>query len=210
MHEVDLIVAGLTGGIASGKSTVAKIFKRAGAELIDADIIARQVVAPGRPAWHAIADEFGDQMIMPDGTIDRTRLGTMVFQDAKLRRRLEQIVHPEVRAEIDKQMAHLRAASRDAVVIQDIPLLFETGMTRGLTEVIVVYVDESIQLERLMRRDGIDEALARARIDAQMPLKQKCRLATVVIDNCGTLAETEKITLNVYTQLKKKAGRDLA
>ncbi len=200
-----MLVAGLTGGIASGKSTVADIFRRSGAKLIDADIIARQVVAPGRPAWQAIVDQFGSRIIGPDGGVDRTRLGEMVFQDAGLRRRLEQIVHPEVRAEIDARMAHLKTVSPHAVVIQDIPLLFETGMTRGLAEVIVVYVPEPVQLQRLMQRDGINTQEARARIDAQMPLGEKRRLATLVIDNSSEISVTEKQTLEVYARLDIRA-----
>ncbi len=203
-----MIVAGLTGGIASGKSTVAGIFKRAGAELIDADIIARQVVAPGLPAWQAIVDQFGTGVIASDGGIDRVRLGEMVFQDGGLRQRLEQIVHPRVRAAIDDRMQHLRQSSPHGVVIQDIPLLFETGMTRGLAEVIVVYVTEEVQLKRLMQRDGIDARQARARIDAQMPLSQKRRLATLVIDNSKDIAATEQQTLKIYSRLIVSARQD--
>ena len=196
-----MLVAGLTGGIASGKTTVADIFRRAGARIIDADVAARRALEPGRAAWRAVIDQFGKRVIGTDGRINRTHLGAIVFQDARLRSRLEQIVHPAVRAQINARMAHLNRTSPHCVVIQDIPLLFEAGMTRGLAEVIVVYVDGPTQLRRLMQRDGIDAKEARARIDAQMPLEEKRRRATIVIDNSGDISQTEKQTKQVWGQI---------
>jgi len=200
-----LLVAGLTGNIASGKSTVAEFLRKSGAVVIDADLIAHQVVAPGQPACEEISMLFGEGVLRPDGTIDRERLGRIVFEDPGLRRQLEAIVHPRVNKEIERQMAEVAHNRPDAVVIMDIPLLFETGRTEGLAEIIVVYTPETIQLERLMRRNGLKPEDAKARMASQMPLDEKVARATMVIDNGGTLAETERQTLDVYRELERKA-----
>jgi len=200
-----LLVAGLTGNIASGKSTVAAVLRRCGALIVDADQIAHEVVAPGRPALQEIIRLFGDGILSPDGTLDREKLGRLVFENPDARRELEAIVHPRVGAEIDRQMAHIAKNQPDAVVIMDIPLLFETGRTGGLAEIIVVYTPETIQLERLIRRNALSTDEAKARMASQMPLKEKVAKATIVIDNSGTVAETEKQALAVYQELARKA-----
>ena len=200
-----MIVAGLTGGIASGKSTVAEILRKAGAVIIDADRIARQVVAPGLPAWREIRDLFGDGILQPDGAIDRAALGAIVFNDAPLRRRLEAIVHPRVGAEIAAQMQRAAQEQPDAVVIMDIPLLFETDRTQGLAEIIVVFTPESIQRRRLMARDHLSPEAAEARIRSQMPMAEKVRRATLTIDNSGAPAETERQALAVFQHLMQRA-----
>lgn len=202
-----MIVAALTGNIASGKSTVAAFLRRSGALIIDADQIAHDVVAPGQPALEEIRRHFGDDILTPEGSLNREKLGRMVFEDPDARRRLEAIVHPRVSAEIDRQMARVAENQPDAVVIMDIPLLFETGRTEGLTDIIVVYTPEPIQLERLIQRNGLSPAEAKARMASQMPLKEKVARATMVIDNSGTLAETERQTLAVYRRLARKAGQ---
>ncbi len=202
-----MIVAGLTGGIASGKSTVAEILRKAGAVIIDADRIARQVVAPGLPAWREIRDLFGDGILQPDGAIDRAALGAIVFNDAPLRRRLEAIVHPRVGAEIAAQMQRAAQEQPDAVVIMDIPLLFETDRTQGLAEIIVVFTPESIQRQRLMARDHLSPEAAEARIRSQMPMAEKVRRATLTIDNSGTPAETERQALAVFQHLMQRARK---
>jgi dephospho-CoA kinase len=163
------------------------------------------VVAPGRPALAEIHRHFGDDILTPEGVLDREKLGRMVFEDPDARRRLEAIVHPRVSAEIDRQMADIAEHHPDAVVIMDIPLLFETGRTDGLTDIIVVYTPEPIQLERLIQRNGLSPAEAKARMASQMPLKEKVARATIVIDNSGSLAETERQTLAVYRRLARKA-----
>ena len=203
--ETALLVVGLTGGIASGKSTVSEMFKTSGAIVIDADIIARQVVAPGMPAWEAIRATFGERIIAPDGTLDRRCLGDLVFSDARRRKQLEGIVHPHVRRQIREKIRRLRRTAPDALVIQDIPLLLETGMTDDLSEIILVYVPLAVQLKRLMKRDGISQEAAMARIDAQLPMEQKRRHATIVIDNSGDLASTGGQVLEVYQRLARKA-----
>jgi dephospho-CoA kinase len=199
------LIAGLTGGIASGKSTVAGCLREAGAKIIDADRIARQVVSPGQPAYAEICAQFGNGILAPDGGIDRAALGRIVFENTALRRRLEAIVHPRVGIEIDAQIQQITLAEPDAVIIMDIPLLFETGRTHGLAQIIVVYVPASVQLDRLMMRDGLDRRDAMARIASQMPIDEKATKADIVIDNSGTLAQTRAQTLKAYQQLAVQA-----
>lgn len=198
-------MVGLTGGIASGKSTVSKIFDRAGAVIIDADRFARQVVMPGKPAWKEIRAQFGRQVVKPDGTLDRERLGDIVFHQNHLRRQLEAIIHPRVRGHIDESLRKLAMSKPESVVVLDVPLLLETGMDKGLAEVIVVYAPAAVQRRRLMLRDGFSADQAQARIDAQMPIEQKRSRATLVIDNGGDLAETEKQAMAIYCDLAQRA-----
>jgi dephospho-CoA kinase len=202
-----VIVAGLTGGIATGKSTVAEILRKAGAVIIDADRIAREVVAPGLPAWREIRDLFGDAILRSDGAIDRAALGAIVFNDAPLRRRLEEIIHPRVGAEIAAQMQRAAQEQPDAVIIMDIPLLFETHRTQGLAEIIVVFTPEPIQRQRLMARDHLSPEAAEARIRSQMPMTEKIRRATMTIDNSGSPVETERQALAVFQYLMQRARK---
>ncbi|RJQ78110.1 MAG: dephospho-CoA kinase [Desulfobacteraceae bacterium] len=201
------MIAGLTGGIASGKSTVADIFREAGAFIVDADRIAREVVRPGMPAWQEIRDVFGEHILSQDGEIDRPLLGRIVFNDPKLRRRLESIVHPRIGAEMDARIGKIAQVAPAAVVIMDIPLLLESGKTHGLSEIIVVYAPEAVQLERLVARDGLSPQEAQARMAAQMPMAEKVKRAGMVIDNSGTLTETRRQTLAAYEALAARADR---
>jgi dephospho-CoA kinase len=196
-----VIVVGLTGGIATGKSTVAAIFEEAGARWIDADLIAREAVRKDTPAYRDILAHFGPKVLQPDGEIDRKRLGAIIFKNPTEQRALERIVHPEVRKEINRGIAEIRQQTPSALVIVDIPLLFEAGMRQGLDAVIVVYAPEHLQLERLMARDGLTRPEALARIRAQMPIESKKALATQVIDNSGSFESTRAQTLEVYRQL---------
>jgi dephospho-CoA kinase len=200
-----MIVAGLTGGIATGKSTVAAIFEEAGARLIDADRIARDVVRKGTSAYRDIVVHFGMDVLLGDGAIDRKRLAAIVFNDPAAQRAIEAIVHPQVKREIDRRLGLIRRQAPEALVILDIPLLFEAGMQRGLDAIIVVYAPERLQVERLMARDGLTESEAFARIRAQMPIESKKALATRVIDNSGSREQTREQALAVYRQLA--AGR---
>ncbi len=199
----NLPVVGLTGGIASGKTTVSGFFKDFGAIIIDADLVARQVVAPGLPAWQAIRSLFGERVVRPDGELDRSLLAELVFKDAHLRQQLEEIVHPQVRDVMDQEVSRLVKKHPRKLIIKDIPLLFESGMNDGLADIIVVYVPVEIQLERLMKRDGIDLDAARRRIDAQMSIEEKRRLATLVIDNSGDLSQTRSQVMRIYKKLTR-------
>ncbi|MGC3954213.1 MAG: dephospho-CoA kinase [Propionicimonas sp.] len=181
-----MIRIGLTGGIGSGKSAVADLLAERGAVIIDADLLAREAVAPGSEGLARVVAEFGPDVLHPDGSLDRARLGGIVFADAAARARLNAIVHPRVR-----ELARLAeaAAEPDAVVVHVIPLLVETGQSAGFDLVVVVDVDPAVQLHRVMRRDGLDEAAAAARIAAQASREQRLAAADLVIDNSGSVAE---------------------
>lgn len=202
-----MIIAGLTGGIATGKSTVSGFLSDAGARIIDADKIARTVVEPGTPAYKDILSFFGSAILRPDGQIDRERLGDIIFNDPGKKVRLNAIVHPRVFERSAQMIGEIAAQAPDAVIIMDIPLLLETGMESDLAEVIVVYVPESLQLERLMKRDGIGESAAMARIRSQIPIEEKRKRATILIDNSGSRKDTQRAARAVFARLERKATR---
>jgi dephospho-CoA kinase len=196
-------VIGLTGGIATGKSMVSAIFERAGAVIIDADRIARKVVKKDLPAYRQIVDTFGESVLLPDGEINRTVLGNLIFNDPRKKQMLNTIVHPQVEKETHRQLKQIKKNNPNALVILDIPLLFEANMHKDLSEVIVVYAPEHIQIKRLMERDRLSQDDALARIRSQMPIEEKKSLATMVIDNSGTLEHTRKQTLEIFQRLKE-------
>lgn len=179
-----MVRVGLTGGIASGKSLVAAELAARGAIVIDADVLARQVVEPGTPALAAIVERFGRQ-VLTDGQLDRSRLGEIVFADPLARRDLERIVHPAVRA---RAVELERAAEGAAVVVHVIPLLVETGQQQNFDFVVTVDVDQEAQIQRLRARNGFSRAEAEARIAAQATREDRRAAADVVLDNTGTLA----------------------
>jgi dephospho-CoA kinase len=165
-----------------------------GGKIVDADRIARDVVLPGQPALLDIRETFGDDVVAADGFLDRKRLGSIVFGDEAARRKLEAITHPRIRAEMKRQMEEWNAKEPGRLVVVDIPLLFESRLDKlfEFEDILVVYVPRAIQLERLMARDGMSREDAERRIDAQLPIEEKRKLADVVIDNSGTLEETER------------------
>lgn len=183
---------GLTGGIASGKSTVSRLLVERGALLVDADRIAREIVLPGSPALDQIADRFGADMLLPDGSLDRKRLGNVVFSDAAKRKALEEITHPAIRQEMMMQMRRLEEEHPRSLVVVDVPLLYESGLTDRFEEIVVVYVPQAIQLERLMRRDGLTEAEASERLLSQWDIEKKRERADYVIDNSKGMEETRQ------------------
>jgi dephospho-CoA kinase len=183
------ILIGLTGGIASGKSTVAALLVERGFRLLDADGAARRVVEPGQPALAEIVEHFGAGILLPDGRLDRTKLGSIVFSDATERAKLNAITHPRIAALLLEQLAELRALGSDPVLL-DHPLLYETGLQGLVDRVVVVYVDRQTQLARLMRRNSLSQSDALARIGAQMDLDEKARRADHLIDNRGPLPGT--------------------
>jgi dephospho-CoA kinase len=192
---------GLTGGIASGKTTVSVFFSECGALVVDADRIAHAATANGLPAWKAVVAHFGESILGPDGEIDRRRLGEIVFRKPAERKRLEVIIHPHVFAQITADIERAAADQPNALVVLDVPLLFETGMDRDLDAVAVVYVPEIIQIERLIARDGLTPEQARARIDSQMPIEEKRRRADIVIDNTGPLETTRRQVRGICRRL---------
>ena len=196
------LLVGLTGGIATGKSTVSAMLRRLGCVIIDADVLAREVVAPGEPALAEIVREFGPAVLQPDGTLDRKALGAIVFGDADRRRRLEAITHPAIRARFAARLAALEAEGFDGIVVFDAAVIVESGGHRMLDRLIVVVTDEATELGRLVARDGIDVAEARRKIASQMPLTEKAKLADHVIDNSGDRAATEAQVRRVHAALR--------
>lgn len=182
-------VIGLTGGIATGKSSVARFFRERGIPVIDADQLARDAVLPGSPALDQIVSLFGRNMLTNDGRLDRKRLGELVFSDLEKRRQLESILHPEIRRRAEDQISQAAEAGHKRLIYMA-PLLIEAGATGRVDTVWVVTASPEIQLERLMRRDGISREQAERLIDSQMPLSEKERCGSVVIDNSGTEAQT--------------------
>lgn len=180
-----MILVGLTGGIATGKSTVAGIFKRYGATVIDADALAREVVEPGKPAWREIVETFGKTVINPDRTLNRQALGTTVFGHPGRLRQLEQIIHPRVAREQIRLTKQAALNDPRAIVIYDVPLLFEAGIDKRVGATIVVTADRETQIARLKERNGLSRTEALRRIKSQMPLAEKRRRADYVLD--GTL-----------------------
>jgi dephospho-CoA kinase len=200
-----MLVAGLTGSIATGKSTVSGILKELGAFIVDADRAAHEVVLPGTKAFNEIVRIFGKKILQKSGEIDRERLGRIVFNDSAMRSILEEVVHPEVMRAMDEQIGSIKSGSPDAVVILDVPLLIETGMHKGVGEVIVVYCPEAMQITRLMVRDKISKEDALAKVRAQISIEEKRRYASLLIDNSASKDKTRKQVKNAYDRLKEKA-----
>lgn len=182
---------GLTGGIATGKSTVATELKARGAAVIDADLLAREVVEPGRPALSDIVEMFGQEMLQSDGSLDRPRLAALVFADENARHDLERITHPRVRDLMMRRIGEAIAADPE-LVVAEVPLLFETRSVDLYEGVMVAYAPPDVQIARVMARDGIDEHAARQRLAAQMPIDEKRDRATWVIDNSGPVDATRR------------------
>jgi len=199
-----MLLVGLTGGIGSGKSTVARLLEDRGAVVFDADLLAREAVAPGTPGHDAVAERFGANVLAPGGELDREALAAIVFADPAARRDLEAIVHPEVRRLFAEGCERHR--DTDAVVVFGAPLLVETGMHSAFDVLIVVATPVHTQIERLLHDRGMAEEQVRARIDAQAPLAEKIAVADVVIENDGTLEELERRVDEVWSTLRTRAG----
>ena len=204
------LLVGLTGGIATGKSTVTGLLASPSVRVVDADALAREVVEPGTPAHARIVAEFGKGVLQPDGRLDRARLGEIVFPDPDRRKRLEAITHPAIRARFEQIMADLERQGFDGILIWDAALLVESGGHNKMDKVVVVTTDPATQLARLMARDGSTEEAARARTASQMPLAVKARVADYVIDNSGSREETEARVREVYRALLEDLRRQQA
>lgn len=194
-----MIKVGLTGGIASGKTTVSDWLRARRYPLIDADRIAREVVAPGEPGLSAIAGVFGQDIILKNGTLDRQALGRLIFNDEKKRRQLNELLHPLIWERIGSRVKQFRESGARAVFL-DIPLLFEGSLDRWTDKTLVVYVSKDNQLRRLMSRNHFTETEALARIDAQMSLEEKKKMADAVIDNNGSVEETVRQLQSILKQ----------
>ena len=194
-------LVGLTGGIASGKSAVAKILARLGAAIVDADVLSREVVAPGHDGWNEIVATFGSEVLQPDQNLDRQKLRTLIFNNPDARKQLEAIIHPRVRA-LAEQRIREHGDAGYAVVVYEVPLLFEGNLQQWLRPVILVACNVDTQRRRLQQRDGLDAAAAQKHIDAQMSLEDKRKLADYIIENDGSLADLESQVRAVLAQIE--------
>lgn len=193
------LIIGLTGSIGTGKSTVAKMFSELNIPVIDADRIAREVVEPGKIAYEQIVATFGEEILLADGSINRKKLGSIVFQDEAKRTKLNEIVHPEVRKEMLRQKEAYIENGASCVVL-DIPLLYESKLTYLVDKVLVVATTPEVQLERIIARDKCSVAEAKRRMNAQIPIAEKVKWADAVIDNNGTIQHTKKQLLTILKQ----------
>lgn len=203
------MIVGLTGGIASGKSTVTQLFQQLGAYVVDADLWARKVVEPGRPALTEIADlfaaRFGASVLNPDGTLNRAAVGAVVFHNEEAREALNAITHPRIREGMKSETEQFLAGHPDEPILWDVPLLFE-GETRKLVDLaILVYVNEALQRKRLMERDALSTEEANARIQSQMAIEAKRNLADYIIDNTGSLQQTKEQVERLWQILRDHA-----
>ena len=206
-----MLLVGLTGGIASGKSVVASAFARKGAYVHRADEEAHGLMAPGRPAWKRIVARFGKEILRPDRTIDRKVLGAIVFRDAAARRDLEGIVHPLVIRAMKKTASRLAREGRHALFVSEAALIFEAGLEKAFDRIVVAYCPADLQLRRLMERDAIGPEEARRRLSAQMSPDEKRARADYVIDTSGafedTLARTEAVWSFLMEEARRKSRR---
>jgi len=197
----NVLILGITGNIASGKSTVAKELARRGAVIVDADQLAREVVESGSSSLKKMVKVFGTEILQNDGHLDRDKLGQMVFADVKVRAMLNRIVHPEIAKKSIEQLQELKQRIDIPLIVYEAPLLFEVGAEKRVDKVLVVKIDPEEQLKRLMERDRFPAASAQQRIVAQMPQQQKLTQADFVIDNSGSVAETLKQIDILWPQL---------
>jgi dephospho-CoA kinase len=195
------LLVGLTGGIATGKSTVDAVLRELGAVIIDADVLAREVVEPGERALAEIIAEFGPGVLGADRRLDRKALGAIVFADPDRRRTLEAMTHPRIRERFQQRLDALAAENFRGLVFFDAPVMIESGNYRNMDRLVVVVTDEPTQVARLMARDGIDRDEALRKIRSQMPLAEKAKLADYVIDNSGDPSATTARTRQVYQAL---------
>lgn len=197
---------GLTGGIATGKSTVSRMLQQRGAAIVDADQVAREVVEPHTPGWRRVRERFGEQILRPDGSLDRRALREVVFREPRARRDLNDILHPLIRRRMLEKAERLERERSGGIIVFDIPLLYESKLTHWVQKVVVVYVPEFVQIRRLMNREGIGEEEALRMIRAQIPIEEKKRMADFLIDNSGSREETERQVDHLWRCLTSENG----
>ena len=198
-----MLIVGLTGGVASGKTAVSQVLKEEGAYIIDADQIARELVQPHKPAWNELIRAFGKEILQEDGFIYRKKLADKVFADPKKRKLLNQILHPRIKEEMDRRTKEIGQKDPEAIVVIDAPLIVELGDHREMDKLIVVASTQTQQIERLKERDGIGPEEALRILSSQMPVEEKVNLADFVIRNEGSLEETKKRAKEVFKELRK-------
>jgi len=194
-------IVGLTGNIASGKTEVAKIFKELGAKIIDADRVAREVVELGEPAWQEIVDEFGSNILNSDGSINRRKLGEIIFNDDTRREHLNRITHPRIMNKIKETIDQYKKENVNLVIIEAALIVERGGLLKVIDELIVVSADAETQIERIMTRDGLQRDEALSRMESQMPISEKTKHAAYIIDNSRSLGETRKQVEEIWKKI---------
>jgi len=202
-----MIIIGLTGGIGSGKSSVTEMFKDEGAYVIDFDYLARVVVEPDKPAWKDIIDYFGPEILSPDRTLNRSILAEIVFSDTKSRKVLEGFTHPRIFEERDTLIKDIKKKDPNAVVIIDVPLLFELSLKKKFDKVVLVYVSRDVQIKRAIKRGVLTKEKVEKRLKAQIPIEEKKLLSDYIINNEGSLKDTRDQVRKVVHELKKLEKR---
>lgn len=198
-----MLLIGLTGGIASGKTAVSDMFVKLGAHLIDADVLARDIVKPGKIAWKEIVNAFGETILDEKKEVNREKLGKIIFNNTDKRKQLEAITHPRIIEEENRKVGELRKEFKSGMIILDAALLIEAGHQNRVDKLIVVYADRETQTKRLMARDNLNYAGSQKRLDSQMPLDEKVKLADYVIDNTRSLNETKIQVSKIYSLLAR-------
>lgn len=197
------ILLGVTGGIASGKTTVARMLEELGAPIIDFDLLSRIVVEPGKPAWQDIVSFFGEQVLLPDQTLDRKKLSEIVFRDMEKRKKLEGFTHPRIHGEFVRLVKEHTAGNPAAIIQVVIPLLIEANLQSLFHKLLLIYIPQESQIQRVMERDGISRKMAQSILAAQLPIDEKRAYADYIIDNSGSLEETKKQVQEVWQELKE-------
>ena len=197
------LLLGVTGGIASGKSTVARMLEKLGAPMIDFDVLSRVVVEPGKPAWKEIITYFGEQILREDKTLNRRVLSEMVFRDSEKRRKLESFTHPRIYEEFARRVKQITKADPEAIIQGVVPLLIEANLQSIFHKVILVYIPAEMQIRRLMEREPISRETALQILKSQLAIEEKRKYADYIVDNSGSLEETRRQVEEVWIQLKK-------
>jgi dephospho-CoA kinase len=199
----DGLLLGVTGGIASGKTTVARMLEKLGAPVIDFDVLSRVVVEPGKPAWKEIVTYFGEQILQEDKTLNRKALSEMVFRDSEKRRKLESFTHPRIHEEFARRVKQITKADPEAIIQGVVPLLIEANLQSLFHKLMLVYIPEELQIRRLMEREPISRETALQILKSQLPIEEKKRYADYIVDNSGSPEETRRQVEEVWLQLKK-------
>jgi dephospho-CoA kinase len=196
-----MITAGLTGGIASGKSTVCSVFESLGAAIVDADIIAREIVSPGEDGWKSLVNCFGNMILLPDGNIDREKLGRKIFSDKTARAELDSCLHPLIISKLMSEIKNIKIKAENQVIIADVPLLIECEIQDDFDRVILVYADRKTQVKRLIKRNNITVTEAEERVGSQLDIESKRKFAHIIIENSSSLRDLKNSVNNIYLKL---------
>jgi dephospho-CoA kinase len=197
------LLLGVTGGIASGKTTVARMLEELGAKLIDFDVLSRTVVEPEKPAWRDVTAYFGEQVLLRDKTLDRKKLGKIVFGDEAKRKILENFIHPRIYEEFHRLVREISSSEPGTIIQGVVPLLFEANLQPLFHKILLVYIPRELQVERLMKRDGISRKMAYQILDAQLPIEDKRKQADYIVDNSGALSQTKRQVGEIWGKLQK-------